>query len=62
MSNVRWYCVCSCCDAKWFQRTKVGLCPRCAHMTRSRERLPVPWLRTSPTETQASTDAPKRHA
>lgn len=62
MPSIQWYFVCRDCNAKWFERTKVGRCPRCARVARSREKLPIPWLKTLPTETSSSAVVQPRRA
>lgn len=62
MPSAQWYFVCSDCNAKWFQSAEVGRCPRCGRAARSREKLPVPWLQTPPTEARSSANAQPRRA
>ena len=43
----RWYHVCACCGAKWFDHFSSRTCPRCGLPSSSRERIVPPWLNSA---------------
>lgn len=44
-SPLRWYFVCSTCNAKWFHIHREHPCPRCGAPVAAKERLIPPWQR-----------------